>query len=36
MSVITRGHMDVRSLTLRLVDGSIVSGKINLIQRALR
>jgi len=33
MSVITRGHMDVRSLTLKLVDGSTVSGKINLIQR---
>jgi len=33
MSVITRGHMDVRSITLKLVDGSIVTGKINLIQR---
>lgn len=33
MSVITRGHMDVRAITLKLVDGSIVKGKINLIQR---
>ncbi len=33
MSVITRGHMDSRPITLKLVDGSIITGKINLIQR---
>ncbi|MGQ9920351.1 MAG: DUF6812 domain-containing protein [Desulfobacca sp.] len=33
MSVITRGHMDARPITLKLVDGSVITGKINLIQR---
>jgi len=33
MSVITRGHMDSRAITLKLVDGSVITGKINLIQR---
>lgn len=33
MSVITRGHMDSRPITLKLVDGSVITGKINLIQR---
>lgn len=33
MKIITRGHMDVRRATLKLSDGSMVTGKINLIQR---
>ncbi len=33
MSVITRGHVDIRSIKLKLVDGSLIRGKINLIQR---
>ena len=33
MRIITRGHMEARSLTLKLTDGSVVTGKINLIQR---
>ena len=33
MSVITRGHMDARPITLKLVDGSVITGRINLIQR---
>ena len=33
MRVITRGHTEARRLTLKLIDGSIVTGVINLIQR---
>ena len=33
MKIITRGHMEARRLTLKLVDGSMVTGMINLIQR---
>lgn len=33
MSVITRGHMEARPITLKLIDGSVITGKINLIQR---
>jgi ribosomal protein L27 len=33
MKIITRGHMEARRLTLKLVDGSLVTGMINLIQR---
>jgi hypothetical protein len=33
MKIITRGHSEPRRLTLKLVDGSIVNGMINLIQR---
>jgi ribosomal protein L27 len=33
MKIITRGHMEARRLTLKLIDGSVVTGMINLIQR---
>jgi len=33
MKIITRGHMEARRLTLKLVDGTVVTGMINLIQR---
>ena len=33
MKIITRGHMEARRLTLKLTDGSLVTGIINLIQR---
>lgn len=33
MRIITRGHMEARRLTLKLTDGSMVTGMINLIQR---
>jgi ribosomal protein L27 len=33
MRIITRGHKEARRLTLKLVDGSLISGMINLIQR---
>jgi hypothetical protein len=33
MNVITRGHMEARPVTLMLIDGSLVKGMINLIQR---
>jgi hypothetical protein len=33
MRIITRGHMEARRLTLKLTDGSLVTGVINLIQR---
>jgi hypothetical protein len=33
MKVITRGHSEPRRVTIRLVDGSLVTGMINLIQR---
>jgi hypothetical protein len=33
MSVITRGHMEARPVTIKLIDGSLVKGMINLIQR---
>jgi hypothetical protein len=33
MKVITRGHTEPRRVTVKLVDGSIVTGMINLIQR---
>lgn len=33
MKVITRGHTIDRRLTLKLADGSMVTGMINLIQR---
>jgi hypothetical protein len=33
MKIITRGHKEVRPVTLKLADGSLVTGMINLIQR---
>lgn len=33
MTVITRGHCEPRRVKIKLIDGSIVSGLINLIQR---
>jgi hypothetical protein len=33
MKIITRGHKEVRRLTLKLADGSLITGLINLIQR---
>ena len=33
MKIITRGQMETRRLSLKLVDGSLVTGMINLIQR---
>jgi hypothetical protein len=33
MKIITRGHKDTRRVTIKLVDGSFVTGLINLIQR---
>jgi hypothetical protein len=33
LKIITRGHSEPRPLKLKLVDGSIVKGMINLIQR---
>ncbi len=33
MKIITRGHMEARPVSLKLVDGSLVTGMINLIQR---
>lgn len=33
MKVITRGHSEPRRVTIKLVDGSLVTGMINLIQR---
>jgi hypothetical protein len=33
MRIITRGHMEARRVMLKLVDGSLVTGMINLIQR---
>lgn len=33
MKIITRGHMDTRRVTMKLTDGSMVTGLINLIQR---
>ena len=33
MRIITRGHMEARRLTLKLIDGSVVTGVVNLIQR---
>jgi hypothetical protein len=33
MKIITRGHNEPRRVTLKLIDGSMVTGMINLIQR---
>jgi hypothetical protein len=33
MKIITRGHMESRPVKLKLADGSLVVGMINLIQR---
>jgi hypothetical protein len=33
MKIITRGHKEVRPVTIKLADGSLVTGMINLIQR---
>jgi hypothetical protein len=33
MKIITRGHKEVRRVTLKMADGSLVTGMINLIQR---
>jgi hypothetical protein len=33
MKIIMRGHKEARRLTLKLADGSLVTGMINLIQR---
>ena len=33
MKIITRGHKEVRRVTLKMADGSVVTGMINLIQR---
>ena len=33
MRIITRGHMEARRVTVKLADGSLVTGVINLIQR---
>jgi hypothetical protein len=33
MKIITRGYTDARRVTLKLADGSVVTGMINLIQR---
>ncbi len=33
MKIITRGHMEARRITVKLADGSLVTGMINLIVR---
>ena len=33
MKIITRGHKEARHVTIKLSDGSLVTGMINLIQR---
>lgn len=33
MRIITRGHSEPRGITLKLADGTMVTGLINLIQR---
>jgi hypothetical protein len=33
MKIITRGHKEIRRVTLKLADGSLITGMINLIQR---
>ncbi len=33
MKIITRGHLDPRRVRMKLDDGSVVTGLINLIQR---
>jgi hypothetical protein len=33
MKIITRGHVEPRRLTMKLADGSLVTGLVNLIQR---
>ncbi len=33
MKIITRGHKEARRVTVKLADGSLVTGMINLIQR---